>query len=272
MNPIPISSKLHNSAAVKLRPDDGAMRAWEMGAVPPKRPDRGPRPLFEKIQFIKASRFDTRYPGRDRDPERDKAAKRERRRKIDSRMYGSWSDLPPQLRFHYSEKERAALHVVVTQVLKHGFCDKSLQEIADLAGVSRSTAKNALTEARKLGHIGVTYRPRKGLNHLPSIITIVSKEWIDWLTKRSLAGKSMSAIKNSGNKQQRKVVDAPSQGAFEREKAAMPKAGTCAGANVGGHMCTPGNIPVADLGKPQRGCKFARAQTVLAADRFRLTD
>lgn len=192
--------------------------AYLAGAIPTKGPTKGPRPFDGKLPCFRTSRFDQTYATTDADPIAAQDKAKRRRRKIDSRVYGSWSDLPPELRFHFTEKERAALHVIAEQVKRKGFCDMSVAEIADLAGAGVSTVKNALKEAKELRLIRVQSRPRKGLNHLPSIISIVSVKWRNWL--QTLVANKATTIKNSTDKQQKKDCVAPSQGALEREKVA----------------------------------------------------
>jgi len=192
--------------------NDGLARAFETGAIPTKKASRGQKSVFERFEAPTACRFGIEYGGH------SPADVRRRRRKIAKRTYGSWSDIPPQIRFHYTEAERASLHIVVEQVKRHGFCTMSMQEIADCAGVHRNSVKNALKEAKALGHIRAQLRPRPGQKHLPSIITIVSKEWLDWIAK-GIGDKRMSAL-GKVHKQTRNVGDVvPAQWAFEGENA-----------------------------------------------------
>lgn len=192
--------------------DPDLLRRIECGAVPTKPASRGPRPFFDRLLPVRASRFDEAYPAGPGSPPQ-RAANRRREAKIASRIYGSWSDMPPEMRYHFTEKERAALHVVATQFVRRGYCDMSLKQIGDIAGVSRSTAKAALAEARKLGLVSVTYRKRDAMNNLPNVVVIVSEEWLNWL--ESLAVKKRSTLKNSPTRQGRKGDKAPSQGAHE---------------------------------------------------------
>jgi hypothetical protein len=79
--------------------------------------------------------------------------------------------------------ELAVLKVLSDEVLAHGACDRSLNELAARAGVCRSLAKRAVRLAELDGLITVQRRPRSGRKHLTSIIRIVRAEWLDWLAK-----------------------------------------------------------------------------------------
>ena len=52
--------------------------------------------------------------------------------------------MPDDIRCHYTEGERAVLCVVAGEVKRQGISDLSIDEIAARAGVSRTTAQNAL--------------------------------------------------------------------------------------------------------------------------------
>jgi hypothetical protein len=192
-----------------------AVAAWGIGAGVTRRSSQRLPPtvarLVNDLLPDRSSRFEKRFKGV------DEGTLKARRRAIHKRSFGSWSDMPFQLRYHYTEGERAALHIISVMVLKHGFCDLSIKEIADVAGVSRSTVKNALTEARKLGHIAVHYRKKDKANNLPNVVTIISAEWLNWL--ESLAVKKKSTLRKTREKQGKWTQDAPQKGAFERENA-----------------------------------------------------
>ena len=51
-------------------------------------------------------------------------------------------------------------------------CDLPIDQIGALAGVCRTSAHNALHEARLLGHIKITERPRPGRKNLTNLIEI----------------------------------------------------------------------------------------------------
>src|SRR6202023_313873 len=91
----------------------------------------------------------------------DRTASRDRRRTL-----GGSSALPDNLRHHYTEGQRAVLCPVALEVNRHGLCDWPIDKIAAVAGVGRTTVQNAMHEARRLGHVTITERPRRGCKSL----------------------------------------------------------------------------------------------------------
>ena len=71
---------------------------------------------------------------------------------------------------------------------QHGHCDRTLGEMAARAGVSRTTAKNAIRAAAAMGLVTVQERRRVGQNNLPNVVRVVSREWIQWLARRAEPG------------------------------------------------------------------------------------
>jgi len=55
--------------------------------------------------------------------------------------------------------------------------------VAARAGVSRTKAKEAIREAKRLGVIEVRERRRPGARSLPNLVTIVDREWLAWLKR-----------------------------------------------------------------------------------------
>ncbi len=106
----------------------------------------------------------------------DQEASRARRRTM-----GGSSTMPPAMRAFYTEGLRAVLCVIAGEVKKHGVCDWPIDRIAALAGVCRTTVQTALHEARRLGHIEVTERPRRGAKNLPNVVRIIAAKWRSWL-------------------------------------------------------------------------------------------
>src|SRR5258707_183171 len=82
------------------------------------------------VQSRLGSRFGPRRPPRSP----DRQASIERRR-----CWGGSSALPPTLRQHYTEGERAGLSVVVMEVKDKGICDAPIDRMAAHAGICRTT-------------------------------------------------------------------------------------------------------------------------------------
>lgn len=129
----------------------------------------------------------------------------ERRRRWTS---SGW--LPPQLAARFTMGENAVLAVVAAQVARHARCTLALDHIAALAGVSRSTVKTALREARAIGLLTIEHRPARAFHHDTNVIKVTSPEWRSWLSfRRSSQGVKSVTPSNtkidSGEKEGRKI-------------------------------------------------------------------
>jgi|ERR1700704_3581228 hypothetical protein len=71
--------------------------------------------------------------------------------------------------------------LVGDEVRTHGACSLHVDAMAARAGVGRSTAQNALREARALGLMTVQERRRRGQPSPTNIVRIISAEWLSWL-------------------------------------------------------------------------------------------
>jgi hypothetical protein len=60
-------------------------------------------------------------------------------------------------------------------------CVLCVDAIAALAGVSRSTVKNAIRQARTLGLLEVRERRRPGWPSLTNVLKVASEDWLAWL-------------------------------------------------------------------------------------------
>ena len=107
--------------------------------------------------------------------------------------------LPPALASRFTVGELAALWIVSDEVRKNGHCDRTLAEIAARAGVSRTTAQNAMRTAAAMGLITVQERRREGQKNLPNIVRVVSREWLVWV-RRGGRGAGRSSSGSSGFK------------------------------------------------------------------------
>ena len=151
------------------------------------RPARGGAGAYNPAGRLLArlgSKFTPR-PCRKRLSDEERTKRRHRKR-----MLGGSSALPDTLRHHYTEGERAVLFIVAGEVKRHGICDLPIDEIADRAGVGKTTVQNAMHEARRLGHVEITERPQRGAKNLPNVVKVTSSEWLAWIRRavRSAAG------------------------------------------------------------------------------------
>lgn len=105
-----------------------------------------------------------------------KAAAIERRRR-----QASSGELPPDIAQHFTLGEQAALTVMAREIRRAGVCAFAMDKLAALAGVCRSTARNALRRAQQLGLIRVTERRVRWWRNLSNIVTLISSDWQRWL-------------------------------------------------------------------------------------------
>src|SRR5215218_3081838 len=105
------------------------------------------------------------------------------------RSWAAAGRLPPQIASRFTLAEQAVLAVVAVEVVKRGgSCRLALDHIAALAGVGRSSVKNALREAHGLGLVRIEERRLTGFRNDTNVVTIVSAEWTSWLRLRRGGG------------------------------------------------------------------------------------
>jgi hypothetical protein len=123
------------------------------------------------------------------------------------RTLGGSSGLPHTIRCHYTEGERAVLFVIAGEVKRFSVCDLSIKEIADRAGVRRTTVQNALHWAARLRHVEVERRPQPGRKNLTNVIRIVSSAWRAWLARGTFLArigfKTVSTSRNVDKEERR---------------------------------------------------------------------
>jgi hypothetical protein len=85
--------------------------------------------------------------------------------------------LPPALDSRFTLRQLRVLRIIDHECRVHGECSLHLDVIAARAGVCRSTVRNTLREARKLGLITLQERRRLCQPSLTNIVRIVSSEW-----------------------------------------------------------------------------------------------
>jgi len=97
------------------------------------------------------------------------------------RRWAASGRLPPGLAARFTLAEQAVLALVAAEVARRGDCRLAIENLAALTGVSRSTVKNAIREARQLGLVTVEERQLTGFRNDTNVVRIVSREWQAWL-------------------------------------------------------------------------------------------
>lgn len=100
------------------------------------------------------------------------------------RRWAASGALPPGLAAHFTIAEQAALAVITAEVRQNGDCRLTVGHIAALAGISETSTRNALREARRLRLLHVQERRLTASRNLPNVIRVVSAAWLGWLRLR----------------------------------------------------------------------------------------
>jgi hypothetical protein len=108
----------------------------------------------------------------------DKQASIERRRRL-----ARQSPVPPELVEKFTQGEHAALTVVCGEIQRCGLCAWFLAKIAAVAGVCKSTVRNAMRKARDVGLLYREERRRRGQKSLPNIVRVLRRSWGHWLKR-----------------------------------------------------------------------------------------
>ena len=66
----------------------------------------------------------------------------------------------------YTKGETRALDVIFSQIGTNRRCELSYIELAELAGIGKSTARMAVMKAEKAGDLAVRRRPGEGLSNV----------------------------------------------------------------------------------------------------------
>ena len=97
------------------------------------------------------------------------------------RRWAASGRLPPALAARFTLAEQAVLSLVAAETCRRKDCRMSIDHMAAVTGLSRSTVKNAIREAAKLGLLTVEERRLTGFRNDTNIVRIVSAEWTAWL-------------------------------------------------------------------------------------------
>ena len=113
----------------------------------------------------------------------DRARSLERRRTL-----AASSPMPPALAARHTTGELAALRIVADEVRGRGVCELCVAAIAARAGVSASTARNAIRTAARSGLLHVEERRRPGQRNDSNRITVVDAAWRAWIARAGRTG------------------------------------------------------------------------------------
>ena len=100
------------------------------------------------------------------------------------RRWAASGALPPALAARFTLAETAVLAIIAAEHVKQGRCVLTLDHIAALAGVGRSTVKRAMRTAQGLGLVRIEERRVSAWRNAPNVVTITSSEWTTWLRMR----------------------------------------------------------------------------------------
>ena len=115
------------------------------------------------------------------------------------RRWAASGRLPPAIATRFTPGEQAALSLVAAETARRGDCRLAIEHVASVTGVSRSTVKAAIREAKKLGLLTVEERRITSFRNDTNVVRIVSPEWTAWLR---LARKGVTARDPLGRKEE----------------------------------------------------------------------
>ena len=97
------------------------------------------------------------------------------------RRWAASGRLPPGIAARFTLAEQAVLSLVAAETVRRKDCRLSIENMAAVAGVCRSTVKNAIREARQLGLLTVEERKITGFRNDTNVLRIISPEWLAWI-------------------------------------------------------------------------------------------
>lgn len=104
------------------------------------------------------------------------------------RRHAARGAMPPNLACRFTLSEQAVLAVVAGEIQRKGLCDLAVAHIAALAGVSETSVRNAIKQARRLLLVRVEERRVSAWRNDTNVVRVISAEWNVWLAKRSGGG------------------------------------------------------------------------------------
>lgn len=148
------------------------------------------------------------------------------------RRWAASGRLPPGLAARFTLAEQAVLALVAAETARRKDCRLSIEGMAAVTGVCRSTVKNAVREARRLGLLTVEERQITGFRNDTNVLRIISPEWLAWirLARRGDPGsnrRGQAAPQGGGVKS---VTSTPTQVLTLRESGKTEPKESCRGA------------------------------------------
>lgn len=137
------------------------------------------------------------FPSRRKRPTSpDRAASRERRRKL-----AASGVMPAAMAANFTQGELAVMWILCDEARLRGDCRLTLDAIAARAGVGITTTRNAFRAAERLGLVIIEERRRLRQPNLPNIVRIVSREWLAWIARGPQRTPAQAALKKEPLKQ-----------------------------------------------------------------------
>ena len=146
-------------------------KAYAAGAIG----DDDAQALAEAVEARKAVPATTPAPRRVGSRPRSPESTERRRRWVACGL------MPPQIACRFTMGEGAVLAVIAAEVAKRGRCTLTIGHIAALAGVCKTTVRNAVRQAAGLGLIRSEEWRLSAFRSAPNTVTITSAEWTAWL-------------------------------------------------------------------------------------------
>ncbi|MCJ2065464.1 helix-turn-helix domain-containing protein [Methylobacterium sp. J-088] len=97
------------------------------------------------------------------------------------RRWAASGRLPPAIAARFTLAEQAVLALVAAETARRKDSRLSIENMAAVAGVCRSTVKNAIREARQFGLLSVEERQITGFRNDTNVVRIISPEWLAWI-------------------------------------------------------------------------------------------
>lgn len=175
-------------------------RAWSDGLLTDSAAERLQAAVESRKQSLRAKASqpsERRSATPRRRPARDHRKSIFRRRRL-----AASGSMPSKLACHFATAELATLSVIAREIKKqrHNQFEWPLGKIAALAGVSETSARNALHEAHRLELLTITERRRNGRRSLTNRVCITSKLWLAWLRLGPRRGEGAKSFRPRSNR------------------------------------------------------------------------